>query len=69
MGVFPWPSALKDSSEKLQDNPTVRYHLGMAYYKNGNKELAKMELDAALKINQKFDEAEEARKTLASLKK
>jgi tetratricopeptide (TPR) repeat protein len=62
-------SLLKDSSEKLENNPTVRYHLGMAYYKNGNKELARRELDAALNINQKFDEIEEAKKVIASLRR
>jgi len=62
-------SLLKDSSEKLGDNPTVRYHLGMAYYKNGNKELARRELAKAIDINPKFDEAEEARRAIESLKR
>ncbi|MBI5193754.1 MAG: tetratricopeptide repeat protein, partial [Nitrospirae bacterium] len=62
-------SMLKDSSEKLQDNPTVHYHLGMAYYKNGDKEMARRELDAALNLNQKFDEMEETKKVIASLRR
>ena len=62
-------SLLKDSSEKLQENPTIHYHLGMAYYKNGNKELAKWELNTALKLNPKLEEAEEAKRTISSLKR
>jgi Tfp pilus assembly protein PilF len=46
----------------------VRYHLGMAYYKNGNRDLAKKELSAALKINSGFAGADEARATLNALK-
>jgi Tfp pilus assembly protein PilF len=40
----------------------------MAYYKNGNLDLAKKELDQALKINPNFEGADEARATLRSIK-
>ena len=40
----------------------------MAYYKNGNRDLAKKELAEALKINPGFQGADEARATLAALK-
>ena len=41
----------------------------MAYYKNGNKELARRELEAALNMDQKFDEMEEAKKVIARLRR
>jgi tetratricopeptide (TPR) repeat protein len=59
---------LKEASEKVQENPVIRYHLGMAYYKNGDKEQAKRELKKALELNPKFQGAEEARDTLDKLK-
>jgi len=40
----------------------------MAYYKNGNREQAKKELNAALAINTRFAGADEARATLNNLK-
>jgi Tfp pilus assembly protein PilF len=46
----------------------MRYHLGMAYYKNGDNELAKKELRRALELDPKFSGAEEAKNTLAKLK-
>jgi tetratricopeptide (TPR) repeat protein len=62
-------SLLKESTEKLGNNPIVRYHLGMAYYKNGNKDLAKKELEASLKLSQSYPGSEEAEKTLKELNK
>jgi Tfp pilus assembly protein PilF len=44
------------------------YHLGLAYYKKGEPERAKAELERALKLSDKFDGAEEAKKTLAEIK-
>jgi Tfp pilus assembly protein PilF len=55
---------LKESNEKVPDNPVMRYHLGMAYFKNGEKENAKKELKKALELDSKFSGAEEARATL-----
>jgi tetratricopeptide (TPR) repeat protein len=59
---------LKEAADKMPDEPSVRYHLGMAYYKNGNRDLAKKELSAALKINSGFAGADEARATLNNIK-
>jgi tetratricopeptide (TPR) repeat protein len=59
---------LKEAAEKLPNEAMIRYHLGMAYYKNGNRDLAKKELDEALKIDPKFQGADEARATLNALK-
>jgi Tfp pilus assembly protein PilF len=42
----------------------MRYHLGMAYYRNGNKEIAKKELKKALDLDPNFSGAEEARATI-----
>jgi Tfp pilus assembly protein PilF len=58
---------LKEAAEKI-DNPQIRYHLGMAYYKNGNHDLAKKELNDALKLSTDFPGADEARSTLNALK-
>jgi len=44
------------------------YKLGMAYYKNGTRDLAKKELSAALKINSGFAGADEAKTALNALK-
>jgi tetratricopeptide (TPR) repeat protein len=59
---------LKESAAKMPNEPAVRYHLGMAYYKKGDKALARQELKRALDIKGNFEGADEARKTLASLK-
>jgi Flp pilus assembly protein TadD len=58
---------LKEANEKIPDNSTMRYHLGMAYYKNGDKELAKKELRKALELDPKFSGADDAKDTLARL--
>ena len=56
---------LKESSEKFKDrNPTVLYHLGMAYSKKGDNTLAKESLSKALKLDQNFPEAKEAKQAL-----
>ena len=56
---------LKESSEKFKDrNPTVLYHLGMAYSKKGDNALAKESLLKALKLDQNFREAKEAKQAL-----
>ena len=44
----------QDSAAKLGDNPTVRYHLGLAYHLQGNADLARQELRAALDLNKPF---------------
>ncbi|MGB7575680.1 MAG: tetratricopeptide repeat protein, partial [Thermodesulfobacteriota bacterium] len=59
---------LKEANEKISDNSMIRYHLGMAYYKNGDKEDAKRELRKALELDPKFTGAEEAKNTLTKIK-
>lgn len=59
---------LKESAARMPNEPSIKYHLGMAYYKKGETALAKQELRKALGMKSDFNGAEEARKTLASLK-
>ena len=59
---------LKEANEKVPDQPTVKYHLGMAYYKNGNADLAKKELEGALKLSSDFEGADVAKATLQGIK-
>jgi Flp pilus assembly protein TadD len=58
---------LQEASEKAPNNASVRYHLGMAYFKNGDKANARKELKKALELDPKFTGFEEAQKTLQSL--
>jgi tetratricopeptide (TPR) repeat protein len=58
---------LKESAEKIPDNPVVRYHLGMACYKKGDVPCAKEALQQALRLSRDFPEAEEAKQTLAEI--
>jgi tetratricopeptide (TPR) repeat protein len=54
-------SELRVAAQSATWNPTIRYHLGMVYYKNGLQREALAELEQALKINNTFPEAEEAK--------
>lgn len=58
---------LKEAAEKLPNEPAVHYHYGMALAKNNNPTEAKKALETALKLNPRFDGAEEARTTLEKL--
>ena len=58
-------SFLKESDEKFKSkNPEVLYHLGMAYFKNGDKALAAESLKKALASDRKFNSRDEAKKAL-----
>jgi Flp pilus assembly protein TadD len=59
---------LREANEKVVDNPVMRYHLGMAYYKDRNHELAKKELKKALDLNPNFPGADDARVIMKILK-
>ena len=62
-------SLLKESNEKfIRKNPSVLYHLGLAYQKNKEKELAKQALTQALNAGHEFPEMAEAKQALDSLK-
>jgi len=58
---------LKESTEKIPDNPVVRYHLGMACYKKGDLPCAKEALQQALRLSRDFPEAAEAKQTLGEI--
>ncbi|CUQ67426.1 tetratricopeptide repeat protein [Candidatus Nitrospira inopinata] len=60
-------SLLKEAAEKLPTHPVVHYHLGMAQYKNGDKEGAKKSLQLALKLDRNFPGAQEAQQILSEL--
>ena len=58
---------LTESTEKIPDNAVLHYHLGMALLKQGNTESAKQHLEEALRLNDKFSEADEVRKILSDI--
>jgi Flp pilus assembly protein TadD len=45
---------LKESAEKIPDNPVIRYHLGLACYKKGDIQCAKEALQQALRLSRIF---------------
>jgi tetratricopeptide (TPR) repeat protein len=53
---------------KSPDNPTVHFHLGMAYEKLGQAGLARQHLQRVLKINPTYSQAEDIKKMLSGLK-
>jgi Flp pilus assembly protein TadD len=57
---------LRESAEKLPNNAEVRYHLGMAYLRNGDKEKARAELTAAVQLGS-FPGEDEARRALQGM--
>lgn len=58
---------LNQSHEHAPDNPTILYHLGIAYYKSGAVAQAEATLKRALDIDDEFDGANHAREILAAL--
>ena len=58
---------LEESAQALTKAPIVHYHLGAAYYRSGNSEMAKRELHSALAPKQEFEGIDDARSTLARL--
>jgi tetratricopeptide (TPR) repeat protein len=60
-------SEFSDSLAKIPENAAVIYHLGMAYYKKGDLNKARVELEKALRLDDSFSGAHDARKVLAAL--
>jgi tetratricopeptide (TPR) repeat protein len=56
-----------ESLKSIPDNPIVHYHLGLAYNKKGDIELAKKELSKALELSTEFPDAYKAQALLAKL--
>jgi tetratricopeptide (TPR) repeat protein len=60
-------SLLQEAAEKLPENPVVQYHLGMAQFKNGDRQKGKKALEAAFQLSPNFPGSEEAKATLEVL--
>ena len=58
----------QDSLEIEPDNAVINYHLGLAYLENEQRDAAREYLEKALKVDQDFEGAEEARKALEEIK-
>ena len=58
---------LKGVVEKMPDVPVFQYHLGMTYYKTGDKAAAKEQLSQAVGENANYTGVEEARALLKDL--
>jgi Tfp pilus assembly protein PilF len=58
---------LKESSEKVPNNPIYRYHLGMAYIASRQFDLAQQSLRAALRTDPQFPYAANARTALEQM--
>jgi tetratricopeptide (TPR) repeat protein len=58
----------EDAVRKRPEKPDYRYHLGMALVGAGDRDRGRTELQKALQLNLKGADAEEAQKTLASLR-
>jgi tetratricopeptide (TPR) repeat protein len=59
---------LLQAADKSPKNAVIQFHAGMALAKAGDKPQARQKLEAALALDPTFAGADEARKTLASLK-
>jgi Tfp pilus assembly protein PilF len=60
---------LKESSEKVPNNPIYRYHLGMAYMASRQFDLAQQSLRAALRTDPQFPYASNAKAALEQISK
>jgi tetratricopeptide (TPR) repeat protein len=58
---------LEESADKLPDNPTIQFHLGMAHYMLGEEEPARIALQKATEASADFPGKDEARQRLALL--
>ena len=58
---------LQDAIKRSPENPTYQYHLGLSYLKQNERARAKQHLQKALQLNPKFNQADDARKTLDGL--
>lgn len=58
---------LRQAHSRASTNPLVRHHLAVALHRLGRTEEARQELELALKTNQAFDGAADARLLLSTL--
>ena len=61
-------STLQQGTEQEPSNATLHYHLGLAYLKSGDRTNARKSLQQALKLAPQSAFAEDARKTLGTIK-
>ena len=54
-------------SKKVPDRSVYQYHLGLSYYKMGDRDKARSALGQALKLDPAFSGAQDAKNILASL--
>ena len=54
--------------EKFPDDPSVHFHLGLAYEKIGQPALARQQLERVLKINPNYSSADDVKKHLSQLR-
>jgi len=57
----------QEAIAQLPNHPTLHFHLGVSLYSLGEKEKAKAGLEEALRLNPRFQEAEEAKKLLKEM--
>ncbi|GAX63009.1 hypothetical protein SCALIN_C46_0013 [Candidatus Scalindua japonica] len=60
-------SELRAAARNATWNPSIRYHLGAAYYKKGILRDALREMERALKISSTFPEAEDAKEIIEKI--
>ncbi|MCI0404151.1 MAG: tetratricopeptide repeat protein, partial [Acidobacteria bacterium] len=58
---------LKDALKKAPQNPTLHYHLGLAYQKSGERALARTHLERVLQLNANYAQAADVRRALREL--
>ena len=56
------------SLAKIPNNPVINYHMGLAQYRNDDKDKAREFLAKALELDPDFEGSEEARKVLREIK-
>jgi FimV-like protein len=61
-------AALKKAVELIPNNPSIHYHLALAYKENGDKQKAKEILQKAIKLGD-FPELSHAKELLTKLQK
>jgi len=61
-------SSLEEAVRQSPSEPSIKYHLGLAYLKSGDKKKARDSFEQALKLKSDFKEAADAKKALATLK-
>jgi tetratricopeptide (TPR) repeat protein len=60
---------LQQAVDKVPNSPVMHYHLGMAQYKNGDREAARKNLEFSLQTSEKFVGDADARATLEQINK